>query len=429
MSRRRIEAGASSAGGFSLRSAPAPPSAPVHVAARVARAAARPPANSQAAALSFRFESLSAKPAANTFEPAQQPARLSNFFSKPIAGSTPQSAEVLRLTAVVDDLGQRLRKTTEAKNAAEGHVQRLTASLTQERTNAKSQVSSLKSEVATAQSDQLKLRGELSKRSQVKEVGGGLWHNRVRSALEQEETKARVADSEARLVELVKRRELLGGEVKILEARRGEAVAEVAGALSAEEVEVLVEKAAAASKQVEALGEQAAALEDGIARFTALRDAHKHEAAEAEGVLQAANERTACAVADEKAASAQCAQARHERDDVAEKLELLQAQLGDLNAAATAPSSFRVSGCCAPPRRDLASTMTIANIDACSSVGVGLPSHFSVDAPIDIAQLAPSAGAEPADKMVTALVSDLQALFTESARSFDAIGHAVAVEQ
>ena len=200
MSRRRLQEGATGASSFSLRALQTAPTPQVPVAAyqrRGVQPTAAPPSvpAQPPPALNFRFSSL-AGPVQPTAKPPEAPKLPNNFFSKPVGNSGTQgTGDVLRLTAVVDDLTQRLRKTTEVKNQLEGQVQRINAALVQERSNAAARIQALKAEVGAVQESEHRLRSELSARPAVKEVDGNKFQASVRSALEQEEINARVADA------------------------------------------------------------------------------------------------------------------------------------------------------------------------------------------------------------------------------------------
>jgi len=284
MSRRRLEAGVLAPTNFSLRSiANGPTPAAAAPAATVSRIHAAPPAIPAQAGLSFKFDSFKPPSTGISSPPkVQEPAKLPvGFFSKTPTSGTVTNAEAMRLTAVVDELTQRLRKTTEAKNQYEGQVARINAALVQERSNSSARLAALKSEVVNVQESEMRLRSELAARPPVKEVNTQQFATRCRAALELEETNARAADAEARVAHLAKRAETLGVEVKLLEGRKDASLAAQAQVLSKDEVEELIAQAAAAQAKVDALTEQSAGLEDDVFRFTALRDAHRDEAQEA----------------------------------------------------------------------------------------------------------------------------------------------------
>jgi predicted nucleic acid-binding Zn-ribbon protein len=431
MSRRRIEAGLSNQSSFSLRALSTPvAAAPAATPAGFARNAA-PPAIPQQAALSFKFSSLATKSTSTPYSQGSPPLRASapsalpgNFFSKPmVTGMSTSSAESMRLTAVVDDLTQRLRKSIEAKTQLEGQVTRLNGALVQERSAAQQRLSALKTEVATVQDSEMRLRSELAARPAVREVDTNKFATRVRSALEQEETNAKVADAEARLGAVSKRHESLVAEVKLLESRKAEALEATSSALSAEEVDELVAKAAIAQESMRQAEDVKAGVEDDIARFTAMRDAHNKEMQEAETALFKATEATAAAVVDESAAKQQLVDAKAEHANMTEQVEQLTRHMSGLSAASTAPTTFSVTGAHAPGRNMAAFGSPMAAVEALGCCGVGVADHFKHDAPLNICALAPNASDDsPTNLMVTALVSDLQAYFQSCAADHAKIG-------
>lgn len=423
MSRRRIEAGISAPSSFSLRTLSGP--APVAMASApsmAARPGAPPPAITAATGLSFKFNSLAtAKPASppKALEPSRMPA---NFFSKPHPTGSKESAESMRLTAVVDDMAQRLRKATDAKVQLEAQMQRVAAQLAQERNSAASKLTSMRSEMKVVQDSELRLRGELAQRPAVKEVDTAKFSSRVRSALEAEETNARVADAEARVASLTKRHESLSVEVKLLEGRKDGALAEQASALSAEEVEGLVQKAAAASAQLTAREDARASVEDDIQRYTALCDAHKDDAKKAQLALFKANEATAAAVADEAAAKQQCCIKQAEVDGLGSKMDRLKDELATLSTVASAPTTFSVTGSGAPERKANPFGTTSAQVEALACCNMGVPYHFGHDAPIGVAHISGAAEDPTMDGMVQALVGDLQLYLQQAAADHAKIG-------
>ena len=434
MSRRRIEAGAAGAGSFSLRtlstagaSSPAPA-----LAAGMARTAA-PPAIPQQATLSFKFNSLSPKLGSSPAQGspplrATMPSTLpGNFFSKPTTagGGTTNSAEAMRLTAVVDDLTQRLRKAVETKNTLEGQVTRLNGALVQERSAAQQRLSALKTEVATVQDSEMRLRSELATRPAMREVDTHKFATRVRSALEQEETNAKVADAEARLGAVNKRFQSLSAEVKLLQGRKAEALEATASALSTEEVDELVAKAAMAQESLRDAIDRKVGLDDDIARFTAMRDAHKDDMKNAELALFKANEATAAAVCDESAAKEQLADIRTEHSNMTAHVAQLSKQMEGLSAASKAPTTFSVTGVHAPERNTAALSSPMAQVEAMGCCGTGVAFHFAHDAPLNICSISPDPTGEGAtNQMVTALVSDLQSYFQSCASDHAKIGRA-----
>lgn len=431
MSRRRIEAGATSAGSFSLRTlSTAGAAAPAAALAMGQARTTAPPTIPQQAALSFKFNSLAtrASPTQSQGSPPLRPsapgALPANFFSKAAVSAGPKdSAEAMRLTAVVDDLTQRLRKATEAKAQLEGQVTRLNGALVQERSASQQRLSALKTEVATVQESEMRLRTELAQRPAVREVDTHKFATRVRSALEQEETNAKVADAEARLGAVNKRFESLAAEVKLLESRKAEALEAQASALTSEEVEELVAKAAAAESALRDATDRKASLDDDINRYTAMRDAHRDDMKQAESALFKANEATAAAVVDESAAKQQLSDVKTHHAEMMAQVEQLTKQMEGLSAASKAPTTFSVTGAHAPERNTAALGSPMAQVAAAGCCGEGVAFHFNHDAPLNICSISPDPTATDATNlMVTALVSDLQSYFQSAATDHARIG-------
>lgn len=431
MSRRRLEQGASGASSFSLRALQATPPAPVAAPAAAARRGVAPPSvPAQTSGLNFRFSTLTgALPQAPK---APEPPKLpNNFFSKPVGGAVGQVAgDALRLTAMVDDLNQRNKKLNEIKAQLEGQVQRINAALVQERSSAASRIQALKAEVGAAQDSEHRLRSELAARPAAKEVDTNKFNASVRSALEQEETNARVADAEAKVVALTKRHDALTVEVKLLEERKGVGLA--AQSLSADEVEALVTKAAEAQAQLTELEEQHAVIQDSITHLEALRASHHEEAQTAEQALLKANEATAASVADSVAAKEQVQALLLEHGDVARKIGAMNQKFEDMGAAATRPAT-EVSGASAPTsllgRLDATSATRVDALSCCSDGGVAY--HFAHDCPIELTVASTGAGApnEAATQaMIEAVVADLKGAFQFYAESHAKIGAPAAVE-
>lgn len=433
MSRRRLEAGISAPTNFSLRTiatgvgvTATAAQAPISVS----RGGGAPPAIPTQAGLSFKFESFSTRPSASASppKPMEAPRLPANFFTKAPTTGVHNSAEAMRLTAVVDDLTQRLRKTTEVKNQLEGQVARINAALVQERSNATAKLTALKSEVSTVHASEMRLRTELASRPAVKEVDTQQFATRCRAALELEETNARAADAEAKVGHLAKRAETLGVEVKLLESRKDAAMDLQMQALSKDEVEALVAKAAEAQAAIDVLDERRAALEDDIERFGALRDAHREETVGAEAGLFKANEATAAAVADEAAAKAQVQSMLLEHGDVCGKVRVMQQRLKDLGTAVDSPPTFKVTGASAPERDFESAPTALSQIASTACCGTGLAYHFALDAPLNITAADINAAAPSDDAgmngMVQALVSDLQSYFKFAAEDHARIGRA-----
>lgn len=432
MSRRRLEQGASGASSFSLRALQTPPAPAVGASAGAARRSAPPTGApptvpAQAPSLNFRFSTLTGV-VPQAPKPVEAPRLPNNFFSRPVSAASAQgTGDVLRLTAVVDDLTQRLRKTTDVKNQLEGQVQRINAALVQERSNASARIQSLKAEVGAVQESEHRLRSELASRPPVKEVDTNRFQASVRSALEQEETHARVADAEARVSKLSKRYEALTAEVKILEERRGAGLA--AKSLTTDEVETMVVRAAEAQAKMTQLEEHQAVVQDSITHLEALRCSHHKEAEQAEARLHKANEATTGSVADAAAAQDQVESLLLQHGDIASKISAMNQKLADMNLMGARPTT-EVSGAAAPVgllgEIKACPTMQVDTMSCCHT-GVGY--HFAHDCPISITTMPTEAtfGAEEATQaMISAIVTDLKAKFAFDAQEHAKIGPPVA---
>lgn len=422
MSRRRIEQGASGASSFSLRTlqtaAPAPVAAPAHVARRGGEPPSLP---TQTPGLNFRFSAITgAIPQAP--KSVEAPKLPINVFGKPVGHAVQGAADVLRLTAVVDDLNQRNKKLSGIKAQLEGQVQRINATLVQERSSAASRIQALKQEVGAAQDAENRIRSELAVRPAAKEVDTNKFAASVRSALEQEETNARVADAEASVVALKKRYESLGAEVKLLEERKGVGIA--AQSLSADEVELLVAKAAGAQAHMSELEDQHAVIQDSIAHLEALRSSHHKEVQAAEQSLSKANEATAASVADSVAAKEQVADLLCEQAEVTANIAALNQKLNDLNVVGARPATT-VTGAAAPEGLlGQINATCAAQIDAISCCSDGVGYHFAHDCPIELTTVPTGEAANEVatQAMITAVVADLKGAFLYAAQEHSQIG-------
>ena len=285
-------------------------------------------------------------------------------------------------------------------------------------------LSALKAEMSLVTGNENKLRAELASRPSVKEVDTNRFMSSVRTALEVEETNARVADGEARVSQLTKRAEALSAEVRVLEERKGNelSAATEASAISAAEVEDLVTQAAQVHARMAALEEKRSGLEDDIARFTAMRDAHLEEMRHAENSLFKANEATAAAVADSVAAKEQVHDTLEKHTATQAKVMALEARLETLSTVEAAPS-FSVTGAAAPTRLGDIIASPAASVNAMASGHLGIAYHFVHDAPIAITHIGAGQQSDPAtDAMVTAVVSDLQSVFNFAAQEHANIG-------
>ena len=425
MSRRRIEQGIYAPSSFSLRTiTTGGPSIGVVAPARPYSAGGPPPVPSQAS-LSFKFDSLVAdtpRVAASVKATLPTATLPSNFFSRQTVASK-ESADTMRLTAVVDELTQRLRKMSDAKTTAETQLARISQALTNERSANGSKMQAMKSEMSTVQDQAMSLRSELAQRPAMREVDPAKFGARVRSALEQEETNAKVADAESRVGMLLKRAEGLTAEVKLLEGRKHDKLAEANAALTEEEIDVLVHRAAEAQTLLSAAEEQKESIQDSIDRLTAMRDSHRADTVVAAAEMEAANRATTTAVADSHAARRQVKDLLIEHEEVAASLEAKRVEISALGKAH--PAEYTVTGAQAPARRDPCIATTAAQVDNLSCCSTGVPYHFAHDAPINIASMASTGatfGEDDMNGMVNALVTDLKSYFQFAAADHAKIG-------
>lgn len=403
-----------------------------HAPLSVATAAVQPPA------LNFKFDSFGPRPGVAAAAPGKhpEPPRLpNNLFNRPVntmMAATKESHDVLRLSAIVDDLTMRLRKTTDAKTQLEGQMQRVNAALVQERSAASSRLSALKAEVATVQESENKMRVELATRPAVKEVDSRRFMTSVRSALEQEETNARVADAEARVMALQKRAEALGAEVRLLEERRAAGVAAEATALTVDEVEELIRRGTEAQSHLEQLQDKSSAISDNIAQLEAMRKEHQIDLKAAKTALHEANAATTAAAADASAAKAQVHELMAEHGNVRSKVDLQRERLLKEGQATRQPT-IAVTGADAPKNlmgRIVASSAQ--QVDYMSCCGTGVPFHFAHDAPVALTSASPQAmwqkpmdhqqDKSPSEMLVGAIVKDIKLYFTSASERHAQIG-------
>jgi hypothetical protein len=462
MSRRRLEQGATGASSFSLRAITTTPDVAAVVQRSAVPGVAPPLPTGSTPSLNFRFATLNVKPVEAAFKPFNQfkTANLNNnFFAKPV-GSSGESGDVLRLSATVDDLTQRLRKTTELKNRLEGQVQRINAVLVQERQNATSRMQSLKADMASVQESEGRMRSELAVRPVAKEVDASRFQSSVRTALEQEETNARVAEAEVRVATLTKRAETLATEVNLLEERKSNVLS--SDSVSAKEVEVLAARAVEAQAKLANIEDMQAVARDSIAHLEATRDARREESKAAQEELAIANAATATAIADTAAAKvrvkelreegevaqkelavanaatataiadtavakAQVQELRAEHGSVSGQVDALKTKLAELEVAVEA-SSTKTSGAHAPKGllgRIQASPVQM--IDALSCCGDNIGFHFAHDCPIGLgcihvpASLDASVSTGLSDAMVDAIVRDIKSYWKNASNTHAAL--------
>lgn len=453
MSVRRIEQGVVATSSFSLRDI-TDPKPPVQAAMPFSQ---RRPSNFSLAAptipstagLSFKFSSPVASTvaptapatprlAATTFSsyapasmpkiPPAMPVAMSNPFASPQYGGN-SSQEVMRLTAATDDLRQRLKVSTDKCCQLEQNLQRSNTVLARERQSAQQQVSAAKQELGSVRDSELKLRTELAQRPSVTEFKASKFQSAVRTAMEVEETNARVADAEARIIQLTKRSESLRAEVKVLESARSEAL-DVAAANSKamfteEQIADKIASLAEADTKVSAAEDRLAVLTDDIVKNEALRDSHRSDTTQSEMEMVAANEALVKAVSDLTAT-------KQEQGETALKVAELKEQLVEIEADIDTAKSREFEAITAPAPAaihkltvtgDMPPTTTLGfhvdtsmrRIEAAGCSGCGMPYHFNTDAPITIGALSSPEGSTPIDEMVKAIVSDLKGYFAFAA--------------
>ena len=435
MSRRRIEAGAQNANTFSLRGmAPAATGATQQAKTSQAIASASVP---PASALSFNLDALSTRNVA-----AAVPVKLEHLCwsqdtlfrgARNDKGRT-SSDETMHLGAVIDDLTQRLRKASDARSALEGHIQRINAAFERERRQSGAKIGALASEVSTLQDNELKLRSDLAQKSMAKELDEARFQSSVQAALQVEETNARVADSEAKLLALKKEHASLTEEVRLLKDRKCQATeaARDAAALDAqnqqdaptrEAMDALRAEAVALKVRGRAAFERQAvrcsptrldpALQSEIEKHAAAQHEHAQSLLDAEAKLVESRSHVAEMRAREEEAGRRVACMQTEMQAVHDELDSVK--------LASTTLSFNVDGAMPPVRHEDAMRSLAAQTESQTGVHTGVPFHFAHDAPIDIGARRPDEGTAT-DAMVQALIADLQLCFNFAANAHASIG-------
>jgi len=426
MSRRRIAAGAESRSSFSLRNfadesnLAAPPPAASPYATGFAKVATP--------TLNFKFKTLGS--VTTTSPPVEAQTLPVNFFTKPI-GASRGSGDVMRLTAIVDDLTQKQKKAAEKHSQTEAHLQQLNNALNHERAAAAARAKTHKAELAVAHESESKMRKELASRAAVKEIEKNQFESSVHAALKLEETEEKVAVAEKRVADLSARCETLTTECDGLEQKKIERVEAEAAAVSldTDAVQLLLKQAAMAKTELEQIETTRARLDAELAESVKIRDATQAEATAA-ATLDAANAATAAAVADKQAAAAHAAAIQRDAESTQKQLDGLNNQLA---AAKSVAATQKPTGVAAPTRLNQITPSSAQKIHALSCcAGTGLPFHFSSDAPTHLTT-APAVlskapgGGTPGEQMVDAIVSDLKNYFNAAAVAHRAAGKAVVV--
>jgi len=427
MSRRRIAAGAESRSSFSLRNfadesnLAAPPPAASPYATGFAKVATP--------TLNFKFKTLGS--VTTTSPPVEAQTLPVNFFTKPI-GASRGSGDVMRLTAIVDDLTQKQKKAAEKHSQTEAHLQQLNNALNHERAAAAARAKTHKAELAVAHESESKMRKELASRAAVKEIEKNQFESSVHAALKLEETEEKVAVAEKRVADLSARCETLTTECDGLEQKKIERVEAEAAAVSldTDAVQLLLKQAAMAKTELQQIETTRARLDAELAEIIKIRDVRQTEATEAAATLDAANAATAAAVADKQAAAAHAAAIQRDAESTQKQLDGLNDQLA---AAKSVAATQKPTGVAAPTRLNQITPSSAQKIHALSCcAGTGLPFHFSSDAPTHLTT-APAVlskapgGGTPGEQMVDAIVSDLKNYFNAAAVAHRAAGK-VAVE-
>lgn len=337
------------------------------------------------------------------------------------ATALPQGGHnVMRLTAAADDLRQRLKIASDKAAALETQLHRSQAQILRERQEAQQQITAVKAEVSTVRGSELKLRSELAQRPVVSELKANKFNDAVRTAMEADAMAARVADGEARLIELTKRSDSLSAEVTILESARSTAIDAAASdekvLFTNEQLSEKITKLAETESNISDAETRLSVLQDDVARHEAMRESHRVDTTKAELELVTANEALVAAVGDLTVTKQERGELVLKVAGLREELEAIEAQKLEVEAAKPmemAPMKRRmvVTGAL-PPNNELGfpKDTSTHRIDAMTSCGLGLPEHLSIDAPLNLCTFgaAPGEGTTQLDEMVKAVVTDLK---------------------
>ena len=158
-----------------------------------------------------------------------------------------------RLNAVIDDLTQRLRKTSDKIQLLENANARTSQSFAHAKTQAAQQINALKAELATVVASEAKLRAELSAKPKVAETSSDPFLSSVRSALEADELEQRAVAAEKKVHEMETRQAQLSSDLDVLEEKRSSLIGAMAGdqeGRSTEQLEALIKKAKTATHKL-----------------------------------------------------------------------------------------------------------------------------------------------------------------------------------
>lgn len=472
MSRRRAE------GGFSLRtafSASATTNAPSVATPLPARRAGVPSLPVSAAAitgskLTFSLQGLQPPPPSTQQQPtsptdlggvgppalssatppssAMPALALTNAFARPLSASVPTN-DTMRLNGVIDDLTQRLRKSADKIQHLENANARTSQSFASAKTVAAQQIAALKAELSTVVASETKLRAELSAKPKVAETKEAPFLTSVRSALEADELEQRAAAAEKKCSEMEARQQQLTADLSLLETKREQLIKGMAaggeGGRSTDELEALISKAKLASRKLEKLDLRRRALEDEVAKFGALADARREDAASAlrdatlaaakveaaEANLKTVLERAEAAGAAEREAT-EAAEVNlktlHERAEAAGAAERKATEAAEEAMQRMPVLPNVVLGSAPPDKLNRIEDNSLARVEMAARTAVGLPFHFDFDAPISLGEEAASAPGVQENDMIKAVVGDLTAYFQNAVVAAAPINHGVGTE-
>ena len=165
----------------------------------------------------------------------------------------------------------------------ENGAARLTQALASARADAATRISALMGETARLKESERLLRAELKARPSVAEHTATPFVASVRSVLETNELQEKAASAERRVAEMDARAAALASDIEKLHLQRDTAFEGVSGAegCSAKDLEGLVERAAKANRRLKKFEERREALAGEVAKFQALTDSRREDAARA----------------------------------------------------------------------------------------------------------------------------------------------------
>ena len=406
MSRRRLEEGVSTSS-FSLRSITKTDSVDTKPAS-VSRTVRDPPALS--AVLSFKFASLGAAAAERNAATKVSSRLPANFFQSSIKGAT-NTNSTMRLTAVVDDLTQRLRKAIDGKISLEQQINSVKKSLSSERKNVSVKLGELERENSKLRENEIKLRSELSQLVTTASLDREKFGDRVNAALEIDSIDASVllVGAEARIDALAKREETLSALLISHE----------------NDIKVAALQATDAKSKVVVAEADLAALSARETTLSALLVSHESD------INTAVLELTALNAAAEKAADeerVEVVKRESAMQNLNEEIGKAAARLLEAEQAVIARTNATVSGALRPVSKTTLKNKLVEISALCSSAQVGVPSHLSLDSPIDQAHNISSGTESPVDIMTNALIDDLQLNFKHASAAFAIATQAPRVE-